>query len=361
MLIPQSASGIVRTFLLTKVEDHINGYAGGAPVQVRISKNGAAFAPAESGAPVLLESGIYKYVYTPNEVNTLGPLMVSCRASGADPTDFLDEVVGFDPRVAWQTKADIENRLNEYGAVRPTVSGRLALLGAGGHIGIDWANVANPTTAVGLTNTTISGVLSAAPPGPTSQDIWSYGTRTVTQSVGTSTLTNTDIQNRLNEYGALRPTVSGRLLAVNATNQAGIDWANIGAPNTEVSLGGTTIRGSGMIITAVTGAVGSVTGNVGGNVVGSIGSIASSGIVISSLQPEASNEIADRVLRRGLANVEQVADPRSLAWGVAKLVNKISLTANTLTVTKTDDTTSLFSQAVTTSGGALPIVAADTN
>ncbi|MDO8631172.1 MAG: hypothetical protein Q7R41_11830, partial [Phycisphaerales bacterium] len=72
MLIQQSASGIVRSFLLTRVEDHVNGYSGGAAVQVRISKNGGAFAAAGAGLPVLLESGMYKYVYTTAEVDTFG-------------------------------------------------------------------------------------------------------------------------------------------------------------------------------------------------------------------------------------------------------------------------------------------------
>jgi hypothetical protein len=346
MLIQQSASGIVRTFLLTRVEDHINGYSGGAAVQVRISKQGAAFAAAGAGLPVLLESGIYKYVYTTTEVNTLGPLMVSCRASGADPTDFLDEVVGFNPLVAWQTRADLENRPNEYGAVRPTISGRLLAINATNQAGIDWGNIGAPTSNQGLTGTSISLVITAS-----------------TLGVQAKSDVRGQIGDALTAYEPLKASVSGRLVDVSAGGEVGIDWANIGSPDTVVSLGGTTIRASGMIITSVTGAVGSVTGNVGGNVVGSIGSVASSGILISSLQPEASNEIADRVLRRGSAYVENVADDRSLAWGVGKLANKVDLNAagNTLTVRKSDDITVLFSQAVTTSGGALPIIAVDTS
>lgn len=37
------------------------------------------------------------------------------------------------------------------------------------------------------------------------------------------------------------PTVSGRSLDVTATGEAGIDWANIGAPTTSVNLSGTTV------------------------------------------------------------------------------------------------------------------------
>lgn len=46
------------------------------------------------------------------------------------------------------------------------------------------------------------------------------------------------IQNR----SALRPTTAGRTLDVTATGEAGIDWANIGAPTTTVNLSGTTIK-----------------------------------------------------------------------------------------------------------------------
>lgn len=64
---------------------------------------------------------------------------------------------------------------------------------------------------------------------------------------------------------ALRPTVAGRTLDVTATGEAGLDWANVGAPTTTLALTGTTIS------TAQVAA--SVTGNVGGNVTGSVASV----------------------------------------------------------------------------------------
>lgn len=41
---------------------------------------------------------------------------------------------------------------------------------------------------------------------------------------------------------ALRPTVAGRTLDVNADGEAGIDWANIGSPTTVQGLNGTTVK-----------------------------------------------------------------------------------------------------------------------
>jgi len=49
-----------------------------------------------------------------------------------------------------------EFSLGKTSALRPTVAGRTLDVSAGGEAGIDWANVGSPTTAVGLTGTTIS-------------------------------------------------------------------------------------------------------------------------------------------------------------------------------------------------------------
>jgi hypothetical protein len=94
----------------------------------------------------------------------------------------------------------------------------------------------------------------------------------------------------------LVPTVAGRTLDVSLTGEAGLDWANIGAPTTAVNLSGTNIDADQVVasvtgavgsvtgavgsvtgaVGSVTGAVGSVTGNVGGNVVGSVASVTAS-------------------------------------------------------------------------------------
>ena len=113
---------------------------------------------------------------------------------------------------------------------------------------------------------------------------------------------------------------------------------------------------------SVTGAVGSVTGDVGGNVTGSVGSIASNGINNNSLHSNACSKITDSGIQRGASNWENNSDDRSLGWAISKLVNKIDLNAagDTLTIRKSNDSTALFTQAVTTSGGAAPVVSLDT-
>lgn len=129
----------------------------------------------------------------------------------------------------------------------------------------------------------------------------------------------------------------------------------------------------------VTGSVGSVSGNVGGNVggnvTGSVGSVASGGITAASFAANAlsaaalasatANKIADHVLRRALSSTESSSDGdavgfRSLLGAARKLVNRVAISAGTLTIYKEDDTTSAGSQAVTTDGAAQPIKELDT-
>ena len=88
--------------------------------------------------------------------------------------------------------------------------------------------------------------------------------------------------------------------------------------------------------------------------------IATDAIGAAELAADAINEIADGILKRGISTAEGTADARSLLWAVAKLVNKIDISGATLTIRKTDDAAALFTQAVTTSAGANPIVGLDT-
>jgi hypothetical protein len=56
-----------------------------------------------------------------------------------------------------------------------------------------------------------------------------------------SRATPAQVATELTTYGALKPTTSGRTLDVTTTGEAGVDWANIGAPTTTVALTGTTV------------------------------------------------------------------------------------------------------------------------
>jgi hypothetical protein len=69
---------------------------------------------------------------------------------------------------------------------------------------------------------------------------------------------NAEADTALSDYGALKPTIASRTLDVTATGEAGVDWANIGAPTTVVNLSGTTIKTATDVETdtAVIGAAG---------------------------------------------------------------------------------------------------------
>lgn len=86
------------------------------------------------------------------------------------------------------------------------------------------------------------------------------------------------------------------------------------------------------------------------------------GVVLSTAML---NKIADHVISRNLANVESSSDGdtesfRSLQGAISKLVNRIAVSGSTLTVNKTDDSTALGTQAVTSNANADPITALDT-
>jgi hypothetical protein len=77
------------------------------------------------------------------------------------------------------------------------------------------------------------------------------------------------------------------------------------------------------------------------------------------------NKIADHTIRRTFENACDSVDGdtktgRSLLGGIGKLVNKITSSGGTLTIYEDDDTTSLFTQSVTTDSGADPITELDT-
>lgn len=78
------------------------------------------------------------------------------------------------------------------------------------------------------------------------------------------------------------------------------------------------------------------------------------------------NVLADHIIRRTFQGACDSTDGdtksgRSLLGAIAKLVNKVSVSAGVLTICEDDDSTALFTQNVTTDEAALPITATDTN
>ena len=84
-------------FLMVDSTDHITGKTGLTPT-VTLSKNGGAFGAA-AGAVTELANGWYSLAGNATDRNTLGSLAIHASATGADPSDILVFIVGYDPIV----------------------------------------------------------------------------------------------------------------------------------------------------------------------------------------------------------------------------------------------------------------------
>jgi hypothetical protein len=94
--------------------------------------------------------------------------------------------------------------------------------------------------------------------------------------------------------------------------------------------------------------------------------LAAGAINAAALSSTAGAKIADISARRTLANIESSSDGDSLSlrsgYGAhCKMVNKVAISGDTLSVYRTNDSTVLGTQAVTTDVNANPITAVDTN
>lgn len=93
-------SGYALTFLMVDSADHINGKTGLSPT-VKLSKaGGAGVTPAGSVSQIdsTNNPGWYKVTTHPIDVGTLGSLILSATAAGADPSDTKFLVVGYNPQ-----------------------------------------------------------------------------------------------------------------------------------------------------------------------------------------------------------------------------------------------------------------------
>lgn len=163
----------------------------------------------------------------------------------------------------------------------------------------------------------------------------------------------------MRDQACLYPTTAGRTLDVSTGGEAGLDWANVGSPTTALALTGTTISTSQQVA------------SVSGNVNGSVASVASGGITSTSIATDAitatglaasaTAEIADAILARNLDSsgneASTTSSGRTVRNALRILRNKIDASTGTqVDVYNEADTTVIWSQPITTSGTADPIV-----
>lgn len=169
----------------------------------------------------------------------------------------------------------------------------------------------------------------------------------------------------MRDQACLYPTTHATTLDVSAAGNAGIDWANVSSPTTTLNLSATTIS-TGQTITSVSGSVGSVAS--GGITTGSFAAgainaaaIATDAIGSDELAASATAEIADAILARNLDSsgneASTTSSGRTVRNALRILRNKIDATTGTqLDVYNEADTVVIWSQPISTSVSADPIV-----
>lgn len=206
------------------------------------------------------------------------------------------------------------------------------------------------TGAVIPTVTTVTNQLTAA---QIATGVWTdttAGDFTVAASVGKSVMNGVALGT-----GLTVAAVSGAVGSV--TGAVGSVTGAVGSVTGNV--GGNVVGSVGSVtgaVGSVTGAVGSVTGNVGGNVVGSVASV-TAGVTVTTnndksgyaLSSASENSAADALLARNVSGGSSAG--RTVKQALHVLRNKTNIAAGTLTVYDTDDTTTSFTAAVTTTAG----------
>ena len=80
------------------------------------------------------------------------------------------------------TTPDITCEFWDLGYLRPTTDYRTLDVSSGGEAGIDWANIGSPSTSVSFSGTTVATATTVTNFATLVADIWSYTSRTLTQT-----------------------------------------------------------------------------------------------------------------------------------------------------------------------------------
>lgn len=91
MALLKQSTARTRTFLMVDSTDHLTGKTG-LTVTLTLSKNGGAFGAA-GGAVSEISSGWYSVALNTTDTNTLGDLAYHATGTGADPSDWADDVL----------------------------------------------------------------------------------------------------------------------------------------------------------------------------------------------------------------------------------------------------------------------------
>ena len=245
MAILRRGTSYTRAFKMILSSDHVS-LAGSRSPSIRISKAGTSFALI-TGSKKEIGSGWYVALLGGTDTNALGDLSFYITASGADDTDFVDQVV---------------TRVTD-DLCFPTNRNQSLDVSSGGEAGIDWANIGSHTTAQNLSSTNIdTDQVVASVSGSVGSVTGAVGS--VTGAVG-SVAGNVDgsVSSVINSVisGTSVKVINSVITGTNV-DKAGYSLIN---PQTFDLTGDITGNLSGSV-GSVTGSVGSMTGNVSGSV-----------------------------------------------------------------------------------------------
>lgn len=208
MSLQKNVASQVVTFCL--VNATTGAALSGATVTCVVCLDGTQSASAGTG-PTSLGTGQYKYV--PSQAETNGTSVgFGFTAANAVPANIHCFTIGQDP-TAGTLKSDLT-----------TIKTQTVTCAAGVTVPATIASATNITAATGIDVTKWAGTTVSVP------------------TVAGVPNVNAKTWNDLTTVALpLVPTTAGRTLDVSAGGEAGLDWANVGAPTTSLALTGTTI------------------------------------------------------------------------------------------------------------------------
>lgn len=299
--VPQKNVAYRVTFPILDADgDLVTGATG---LDSEVSKDGGTFADCTNEATeIATSSGIYYLDLTSTEMNAdCVAIIVKTTSTGAKTT----------PIILYPEEAgDIRVNVTAYNGTAGTFSG-----------GRPEVNVSHISGSAVSTSTAQIGVNVIQAAGTA----WGSGAITAA-SIAADAITAAKIAD-----GA----IDSATFAAGAINAAAIAADAI----TDAKVA------SDVTIASVTGSVGSVTGNVGGNVLGTVSGVTPA--AVADIPTAVQN--ADALLGRNVAGGSSTG--RTVKEALYVLRNKTDISAGTLTVYSTDDTTPAFTASVTTTAG----------
>ena len=163
-----------RTVLITSTTDHITGATGLTAFTVTLSKAGGT---AATITPTITEigGGRYSVALATGNTGTLGALDLTITATGADPADTHDQVVGFDPTDgSLLGLSGVGTLANQTAIIAKTALIATNAMDSPNEVAAQTQATSNGTALV----TANTGI--AALPAANSAAVWSAATKTIT-------------------------------------------------------------------------------------------------------------------------------------------------------------------------------------